>query len=129
MTGGYVTRFLVRGVRHLAGAEDVILRLHVGDVLAVTLDSENPVNPRARHLRVGEEAIGFVPNYLLADLEALEGGKTSPTFTVERINPAPHPAHHRLLVRLDAPWPAGFEPFRAPPFQRYHPATDERLAG
>lgn len=127
--GGYVTRFLVHGVRHVAGAEAVILRLRPGDLLTATLDPENSVNPRARHLRIGDEVIGFVPNYLLADLDALEGGKARPTFTVERINPPPHPAHHRLLVRLDAPWPEGFEPFQAAPFQRYRPEKDERLAG
>ncbi len=130
-TGGYVTRFLVRAVRHIEGAEAAILGLEAGAILTAMLDSTNPVNPRARLLRVGEQSLGFVPDYLLADMEVLDRGETGPTFTVERINSAPHPTHHRLLVRLNAPWPEGFEPFQAPPFQRYRPEPekDERLAG
>ncbi len=130
-TGGYITRFLARGVRHLDGAETAILGLEAGAILTATVDSANPVNPRARLLRVGEQSVGFVPDYLLADMEVLDRGETGPTFTVERINPAPHPTHHRLLVRLDAPWPEGFEPFQAPLFQRYRPEPEkhERLAG
>lgn len=125
VTGGYVTRFLARGVRHLDGAEAAILKLEAGSGLTAMLDSENPVNPRARLLRVGEQSVGFVPDYLLADMEVLDHGEALPTFTVERINLAPHPTHHRLLVRLDAPWPENFEPFQAPPFQRYRPEKDE----
>ncbi|MFS8067388.1 MAG: hypothetical protein ACMG6S_13590 [Byssovorax sp.] len=128
-TGGYVTRFLARGVRHLDGAEAAILGLEAGAILTPMLDSANPVNPRARLLRVGEQSVGFVPDYLLADMEVLDRGEAGPTFTVERINPPPHPTHHRLLVRLNAPWPEGFEPFQAAPFQRYRPEKDERLAG
>jgi hypothetical protein len=128
-TGRYVTRFLARGVRHVLGAESAILGLNEGDTLRATLDSANPKNPRARLLRFGEEAIGFVPDYLLADMEALDRADASPTFTVERINPPPHPAHHRILVRLDAEWPEGFEPFHAEPFQRYRAESEERLAG
>ncbi len=128
-TGAYVTHFLARGVRHVAGAEAAILDLSVGDVLTVALDATNPKNPRARLLGSGGASIGFVPEYLLSDVERLDLGEIPPTFTVERINPAPHPAHHRLLVRLDAPWPDGFEPFQAPQFQRYRAEKDERLVG
>lgn len=128
-TGGYVTHFLARGVRHLAGAEAAILALSAGEILTVTVDATNPKNPRARLLGAGGASIGFVPEYLLADVERLDLGAVAPTFTVERVNPPPHPAHHRVLVRLDAPWPGEFEPFQAAPFQRYRPDADERLAG
>jgi hypothetical protein len=107
----------------------MILVLREGDRLIATLDPCNPKNPRARHLRVGDVPIGFVPDYLLDDVEALEQAGTHPTFTVERVNPPPHPAHHRLLVRLDADWPNGFEPFHAERFQPYRGEKSERLAG
>jgi hypothetical protein len=128
-SGRYVTRFLARGVRHVPGAEGAILRLKEGDVLTAILDPANPKNPRARELRFEDEVIGFVPNYLLPDVDALDSGEAGPTFTVERINPPPHPTHHRILVRLDAQWPEGFEPFQAEPFQRYRVDTEQRLAG
>jgi hypothetical protein len=128
-TGRYVTHFLARGVRHVPGAEAAILGLQAGAILTATVDTANPKNPRARLLSAEGAAIGFVPEYLIADVEQLDLGATQPTFTVERINPSPHPTHHRLLVRLDAPWPEGFEPFQALPFQRYQPEKDEQLAG
>lgn len=128
-SGRYVTRFLVRGVRHTDGAETVIASLQAGAHLVAVLDRANPKNPRARLLFAGAAAVGFVPDYLVADLDELERGTEAPTFTVERVNPSPQPAHHRLLVRLDAPWPEGFEPFSAPRFQRYRPEETERLAG
>jgi len=127
VSGGYVTHFLARGVRHVPGAEEAILGLDVGEILTAKLDPTNPVNARARLLDAAGASIGFVPDYLLADVERLERGATPPTFTVERINPVPQPAHHRVLVRLEAPWPEGFEPFQAAPFQRYR--LERLLAG
>lgn len=127
--GGYVTRFLLRGVRHIDGAEDVIRRLKAGDRLTATVDFANPKNTRARHLRFEGEVIGLVPNYLLADLDALDGAEAGATFTVERVNLPPHPTYHRVLVRLDARWPEGFEPFDTEPFHRYRADRLERLAG
>lgn len=128
-SGGYVTRFLLRGVRHVEGAEDKIRELKRGDVLTATLEPTNPKNPRARQLRAGGEVIGWVPNYLLGDLDALDSAEAGATFTVERVNPPPHPNHHRVLVKLDARWPEGFEPFSAAPFERYRVSEGQRLAG
>lgn len=128
-TGRYVTRFLARGVHHVLGAENTILGLQEGNTLEATLDSANLKNPRARLLRFGDDAVGFVPDYLLADVEALDRGDAGPTFVVERINPPPHPAHQRILVRLDAEWPDGFEPYHAESFQPYRAESKERLAG
>jgi hypothetical protein len=118
-TGSYVTCFLLRGVRHLANAEAVIGRIEVGSVLEAVVEPGNPRNPRAKQLRFDGEVIGYVADYLLADLEALEAAGAAPRFIVERVNPAPYPAHHRVLVRVEAPWPVGFEPFSDPMFRRY----------
>jgi hypothetical protein len=118
-TGRYVTRFLLRGVRHVADAESVIGRLRVGSELEATLEPSNEHNPRARQLSFAGSMIGYVADYLLADLDALEAAAAEPRFAVERVNPTPHPAHHRVLVCLEAAWPPGFEPFSDPVFAPY----------
>ena len=59
-------------------------------------------------------------------MDALDGGEAGQTLTVERINPPPHPARHRVLVRLDAQWPQGFEPFNAERFQPYRADSEDR---
>ena len=79
-----------------------------------------------RELRFGETLIGFVPSYLLDDMDALDGAGMDPTFTVERVNLPPHPARYRVLVRLDAAWPPGFEPFRAERFQPFCASAEDR---
>jgi hypothetical protein len=114
--GDYVTHFLVRGVRHVPGAEAVALALRADDQLQATLEATNPVNPLARMLRFRGEAVGYVPDYLLSDLEALDAARSNLVFTVVKVNPPPTPAHHRLLVRLDAGWPRGFQPFAGADF-------------
>jgi hypothetical protein len=127
-TGGYLTHFLVRAVRHIPGAEDAAAKLRVGDVLSIRIDHTNPVNARARLLSDRGADVGFVPDYLLEDMEALDRQALAATFTVERVNPSPHPPQHRLLVRVDAPWPLGFEPFRDGPFAPYRLDDAAQLA-
>jgi hypothetical protein len=116
-TGAYVTHFLARGVRHVEGAEEVVAAIGPGARLQPELEPTNVVNPRARRLLFEGRAIGYVPDYLVADLDALDASASHPTCTVVRVNPPPAPAHHRVLVRLDAAWPAGFEPFAGAAFK------------
>jgi len=111
--------FLARGIRYVEDAESVISRLQVGSELAVTVETTNEYNPRARQLRFEGKALGYVADYLLADLDALEAARAAPRFTVARINPPPYPPHNRMLVRLEAEWPTGFEPFDDPKFRPY----------
>lgn len=118
-TGRYVTRFLLRGVRHFGGAEAAIRRFRPGDELEVRVEPTNDHNPRVRQLWFEDEIVGYVADYLLADLDALEAAAAAPRFLVERVNQPPHPAHHRVLVRVDADWPSGFEPFSDPLFEPY----------
>jgi hypothetical protein len=118
-TGRYATWFLLRGVRHLPDAEAAIGRLRPGDELVAALEPTNEANPRARQLRFEDVLIGYVADYLLADLDVLEAAAAAPRFFVARVNPPPYPAHHRVLVRVDAAWPVGFVPFSAPTFERY----------
>jgi hypothetical protein len=118
-SGEYSTHFLVRGVRHAAGAEAVIATLQVGDRLVTELDTENPHNPRARKLIAQGTRIGFLPDYLVADFAALEARGSLAAVTVERVNPPPKPAHHRVLCRMTAEWPDGFIPFEDPMLDPY----------
>lgn len=118
-TDRYVARFLLRGVRHVPGAETVIERIRADDALESVVEADNAYNSRARKLCFQDHPIGYFADYLLPDLDALEAASASPTFTVERINPRPHPVHHRILVRLEADWPEGFEPLDAPAFRPY----------
>ncbi|MEX1361902.1 MAG: hypothetical protein AB1Z98_02185 [Nannocystaceae bacterium] len=126
-TGRYVVRFPVRGVRHVPGAEAVIAGLRPEQTLASAIEATNPYNRGARRLYRGDEPIGYVADYLLDDLDALEAAASRPTFTVERINPPPHPVHHRVLVRLEADWPEGFESLDAPSFRPYRESDEPSL--
>lgn len=117
--GGYSTHFLVRAVRHVDGAEDAASQLRAGDLLRTEIDANNPVNPRARKLAADAGVVGYLPDYLVAELDALERAGAEPRFVVERVNPPPMPAHHRILVRLEADWPEGHRPLDAPAFQPF----------
>lgn len=98
-------RILVRGVRHVPGAEDAINELAVGDQLFVLLDRQNEKARYALLLRTeSNRLVGYLPEYLAAEL-----GKSDPNagthirVTVEKVNPAPAPIHHRLLCRVELP--------------------------
>lgn len=118
-TGRYVTRCLLRSVRHVPGAESVIETLWAGSELQPVAEPTNVRNPRARQLRSGGKPVGYVADYLLGDLDALEAAGAEVRFVVERINPAPNSSRYRVLLRVDAEWPAGFEPFGDPAFAPY----------
>jgi hypothetical protein len=118
-TGRYVTRFLLRSVRHVPGAESVIDGLWAGSELQATPEPTNVRNPRARQLRFEGKVVGYVADYLLADLDALDAAGAGVKIVVERINPPPQSSRHRVLLRVDAEWPAGFEPFSDPAFMAY----------
>jgi hypothetical protein len=114
VTDEYVTYFLVRGVRWVPGADDAACRLSVGQILRPEIDVSNESNPRARLLFAGDETLGYLADYLVDDLDRIEASGSKATFAVERVNPPPHPSHHRVLVRMSAPWPPGFHPFGNP---------------
>jgi hypothetical protein len=117
LTGRYLTHFLVRAVRHVPGAEERAAELNPGDELTPRLEPDNAVNRRARQLFTPHGPIGYVPDYLLADLDALEAAGARPKFVVERVNASPHPAHYRVLARCEAVWPDRFRSFDAPFFE------------
>lgn len=120
--GDLTTVFFARGIRHVVDAESVVEQLSVGDELAVERQPENRVNPRALLLNTTTgRRIGWMPDYLLDlydDLEEMNGDR--PTVVVEHINPIHTPAHLRMLCRLTAAWPSGYQPFNGPNFQPLH---------
>jgi hypothetical protein len=118
--GRYVTHFFVRGVRYLQGSERAIALLQRGERLQLSVDDLNPRNARARKLSVRGVTIGHLPDYLIADIEALDDAGASPAVFVDRVNLPPHPVHYRVLCRVESEWPRSFVPFCDP---RHAPYT------
>lgn len=113
------TLFFARGIRHLDGAGEAVEGVAPGDELSLEREPDNPVNERAILLntRTGR-CVGWAPDYLLDLLHELRDLNGSwPTITAEHVNGARTPPHLRLLCRLRASWPAGYEPFSGPDFQ------------
>lgn len=110
--GRYCTHFFLRGVNYSPGAEEIIAQLDPDERLALVVDTSNDYNPRARSVHARSHQIGYVPDYLVDDLDALERAGAVPNVFGVRANLPPQPAHYRLLCRLDCEWPRGFVPFR-----------------
>jgi hypothetical protein len=110
--------FFVRGIRHVAGAEEVLTQLAPGDSLTPQPEPTNAVSPKALLLaRPDTRRVGYVPDYLAEDLNGLTVSDPSLLIQVVRVNAAPSPSQQRLLCRLSisatAPRPhrgARFEP-------------------
>lgn len=111
--------FFVRGIRHLDGAPAAVDRLRAGQALAIVDDPGNVMNGRAL-LLAGEDwvPVGWVPDYLVEHLHELrQFNGEDPTVTVEHINGTDTAPHMRVLCRVTAPWPVGYEPFHSIEFQ------------
>jgi len=117
--GGLTTLFFCRGIRHLPGATEAVTDVTAGDVLVLVDEPDNLVNPRAVLIctRTGQK-VGWVPNYLVGTIHELrEVSESDVSIVAEHVNPPTAPSHMRLLCRLRAPWPDGYEPLSAPEFQ------------
>jgi hypothetical protein len=126
VTDAYNVHFWVRGIRHVAGAEDAIGGLAPGDLLICVADPQDQVNPKALLLctRTGR-SVGYLPDYLAFDVHSLiEQRPADVTIRVERVNSPPIPPQRRVLCRVDARCPPGFKPLDADEFQPL-----ERAAG
>ncbi|WP_067971203.1 HIRAN domain-containing protein [Mycolicibacter icosiumassiliensis] len=100
--GRVVSRFLASGVRHVDGAADALSRVRPGDRLELRADRDNAVNPRAQLVcEQSGDALGYVPDWLLDDLDSLLARADSHRIVAERVNPREHP-HLRLLCRIEA---------------------------
>ncbi len=114
------TLFFARGVRWREGAAAAITGLRTGDRLRLVDDPGNDVNPRALQLdTVGGDPVGWVADYLVDTVHDLRdlAGKSSVIVSVEHVNPPEVAPRMRLICRLTAPWPMGYEPLSGPEFQ------------
>ncbi len=116
--GKLSTLFFARGVRHVEGASEAIAELAVGDVLDLEAEPSNPVNERAMLLNSGTgHRVGYAPDYLLDTIHDLQANNgSSVRVLAEHVNPQTSAPHMRLLCRMEAPCPAGYEPFSSPDF-------------
>ena len=116
--GALTTLFFVRGIRHLDGAAAAVDEVQAGDVLELEDEPDNPVNPRAILVstRTGCR-VGWAPDCLVGTVHELMDLGSTVEVTAENVNPETSPPHMRLLCRLRAPWPDGYEPLSGPEYQ------------
>ena len=121
--GFYHLYFFVHGIRHRpAESQHRLERLNSGDSLLLMHDFQNPYDNRALLLRTDDGYnVGYCPRYLLEDvfklLRQTSGAEQTVNVTVERVNLPPIPIQFRLLCKLKAPWPEGFQPFSGSIYQ------------
>ncbi len=111
--GFYVTKFFLHGVRWQGQcAVERIPRLLPGEQLLVVPDEENAFDAYAVAVHTTDLVkIGYVPRYFAHDVRELLsgcGGDFIELF-VEQVN-TKAPLQHRVLCRIQACWPDGFEP-------------------
>ena len=118
--GSLTTLFFARGVRHRNGASDAVAGLQPGDRLNLLDDPDNAVNPRAVLINTrNDKPVGWIPDYLLGTVQELRCLTSDDDIevTAEHVNPPDVESYMRLICRLTAPWPDGYEPLSGPEFQ------------
>ena len=120
--GCYLSKFFLHGLRYMPEAAKArVLALRPDEPLSPMWDACNIADPQAVALRTvnGDRLmLGYVPRYLAHDVWRLFQG-CDPDFIkvfVHRVNQAA-PLQQRLLCRMQACWPEGFEPCRGEEFQ------------
>jgi hypothetical protein len=103
--GSLVRTFLVSGVRHVDEENpdrigDLVGRLSAGATLGLAAEPDNPRNDRALLVTTGRTPIGWVPDYLLGEVNTYLQSDGDVVVTVERANGAEAPWHMRLLCRI-----------------------------
>jgi hypothetical protein len=118
-SGGSTCLFFARGIPHIDGAVEAVDGLHPGDELLLVDEPTNGSNLRAVLLHAQDECpVGYAPDYLvdhIHELRQLNGH--DPRVVVEHVNDRTSAPHLRLLCRLSAPWPEGYQPFSDAQFQ------------
>lgn len=111
--------FFVRGIRHVPGAEEALCDLRRGERLELVPDAGNRFNARALIVSAAsQQHLGYVPDYLVEFIHEVQALTDTPVeITVEHVNDGLAPSHMRLLCRVTAPWPEGYEPFSDAQFQ------------
>jgi hypothetical protein len=119
--GCYFNRFFLHGIRWMAvAAESRIAALAPGERLQLMLDIQNEVDPEAVAVRTENDRtmIGYVPRYLANDVWRLvnDCDVNFIELTVEQVNKKA-PIQNRLLCRMQACWPADFQPCQGDEFR------------
>jgi len=120
-TGCYLNFFFVHGMRFQLtnpATAAVVTSLHGGDRLTLRREPENPVDPFAIAIEAQGAPLGYAPRYLAHELTRLmrECPNDSVRVFVHRVNPDA-PFQQRLLCRMQACWPDGFQPCSGEEFQ------------
>jgi len=98
----FSSRFFVSGVRHFPEAEEIISALGNGAALALKLEEENEVNPKAVLIDTADgRTIGYVPDWLCTDVHQRIKDGWLISVVAERVNPEA-PSHVRVLCRIEA---------------------------
>lgn len=99
---GFRSRFFISGIRHRENAEEVVGGLREGSQLHLKLEEQNGVNPKAVLIDTADgRKVGYVPDWLCADVHhRIKDGWTFAA-VVERVNPDA-PARLQVLCRIDA---------------------------
>ncbi|HEV2971135.1 MAG TPA: HIRAN domain-containing protein [Pirellulales bacterium] len=119
--GGYLNKFFLHGIRHMsADAQSRVGSLRVGERLRAVPEDTNPSDPQAVAVFTeGDDVqIGYVPRYLAREVRDLfeQCGTMFAELQVERVNPSA-PMQQKLLCRMSACWPEGFNPCTGGEFQ------------
>lgn len=112
--GCYFNKFFLHGIRWLPQATvERTGRLIEGERLKLMIDIQNEHDPQAVGLRteLDRTLIGYVPRYLANDVWQLvqECDVKFVELSVDRVN-RDAPMQNRVLCRMHACWPDGFEP-------------------
>ena len=111
--GTLVRMFLVSGTRHAdrqdpRGVSRFVENLAVGTPLELLPEPDNPKNPQALQLAADGIPVGWVPDYLVSEIQSHIDSNRYVSFAVARANGPDAPWHLRLLCRLTvAPVPLG----------------------
>ncbi len=119
--GRYELFFFSRGLRHLPEeSRGRVESLREGERLFLLEDRQNAQDGMALMLRTDTPStlVGYLPRYYAADCQRLLTmlGPDAVEVSVEQINHEA-PIQYRLLCRLSAPWPDGFEPCASGEFE------------
>jgi len=112
--GCYLNKFFLHGIRWMGPATiNRIDELQDNEPLKLMLDFQNDHDPHAVAVRSDavRMQLGYVPRYLAADVYNL-AQQCHPDFIklyVHRVN-RDAPLQNRVLCRMHACWPTGFEP-------------------
>jgi len=119
--GCYFNKFFVHGLRWMnAEVLKRIASLQANERLYLMLDLQNPYDANAVAIRTDTDRamLGYVPRYLAAEVWELcrSCDVSFIELFVEQVN-HDAPLQQRLLCRMNACWPEGFEPCSGEAFQ------------